>query len=77
MTPLKLTDAQLAALMAAARRIPPELRGAFVRRISNTLHQAEVTDAALHSAITSALRAMLPMRRGSVTFGVRGRRYWA
>ena len=74
---LKLTDTQLAALMAAARRIPPELRGPFMRRISNALAQSRIDDATLHIAITNAMRAMSPMRRGTSTFGVRGRRYWA
>jgi hypothetical protein len=70
---LKLTDVQMHELTRAAKNVPHELRDAFLRRIGNSLSGRTINDATLHIAINSALRAMSPMRRGSFTFGPRGR----
>jgi hypothetical protein len=56
--PIKLTDDELDAVMAAARPISVERRAAFLQEIASTWSScAEIGPGAVHRAIVAAARA--------------------
>jgi hypothetical protein len=57
MPPIKLTDAELDAVMAAARPLAPHQRDAFLQRVAELLRTCgEVGPGSVHRAIAEAQR---------------------
>jgi hypothetical protein len=62
MSPLKLTDDQLSAVMDAARLLPSDKRGGFLERVSAYLGQIgylRVGDADVQDAVRLALQGLV------------------
>ena len=58
MSPIRLTDSQLAAVMTAARSLAPWRRDAFLRAIADDLSRLnEIGPGDIHRAIRAAWRA--------------------
>jgi len=54
MTPLRLSDEQLAALLRTAQTIPYDRRDAFLRMVADQLRNQDLGDGAVGRAIRSA-----------------------
>ena len=57
MPPIRLSDSELDAVMAAARPIPVERRDAFLQDVAALLRGREVGPGTVHRAIEQAQRA--------------------
>lgn len=53
---VKLSDAELSAIMTACQPLAPAARDGFVRAVANALHGCEVGPGSVHRAIVAAQR---------------------
>ena len=72
MTPIALTDAQLAAIQDLARLIPSWRRDEFLRELATRLRDVELGDGAVHRIAARCLKDVLARPRGPLDGGQRG-----
>ena len=65
MTPIALSDAQLAAIQDLARLIPPWRRDEFLRELATRLRDVELGDGAVHRIAARCLKDVLARPRSA------------
>jgi len=69
MSPLRLSDAQLREIQAAALMVPHDLRGAFLQRLALELEGKVLGDGTVHRAAYAVARALV-FDAGRTAWGV-------